>query len=115
MVSEEQFNEGKKRIKNFWPEDRIISDEPNKLVLKCENGAYLIYRRLIIPPELQDNPQVMATMHEKVMIQFTEKLGASSYNNVSAEVVGKREPKGRVKEALEELATRVHIANILYS
>jgi len=114
MVTEQEFAKGKKVIKNFWPEDRVISEETNKLVIQCENGAFLIYKRLVIPLELMENPQLVAMMHEKVMFQFTERLEDNHYMNVSMEIAGKREPKGRVKEALEELAKRVQIATILY-
>ena len=113
-VSEQAFAKGKKRIKDFWPEDRIIKEEPNKLIIQCENGAFLIYTRIVLPEECMDSPEMVAMMHEKVMLQFTEKLEDSSYNNISRELAGLREPKGRVKEALQEFAKRLQIAGILY-
>lgn len=113
MVTQEQFNRSKDIIKAGWPSDMIVEEEDNKLVLKCENGAYLVYRRMVLPPELQDNPVAMRMMHGKVMFQFTEKLEDSPFNNVSMEIAGRREAKGRVKEALEELAFRVQLGNVL--
>ena len=112
MVTQEQFNRSKAIIKAGWPEDRIVEEEDNKLVLKCENGAFLIYRRLVIPLELKETPAA-TMMTDKVMFQFTEKLEDSPYNNVSMEIAGKREAEGRVKEALKELAFRVQLGNVL--
>jgi len=64
-----------------------------------------------VPPELQDTPLGMM-FHGKVMIQFTEDLDADSYNNVTMEVAGKREAKGRVLEALQEFSKRIQIGNV---
>ena len=113
MVTQEQFNRSKEIIKAGWPNDKIVEEAENKLVLQCDNGAYLIYRRMVLSPELMDNPQVVAMMHEKVLFQFTEDLNDSPYNNVSMEIAGKREAEGRVKEALKELAMRVQLGNVL--
>ncbi len=110
----ETFQKGVKTIRGFWPEDKIISGEQNKLVIQCENGAYLIYSRMELPDELKDSP-AYEMMHGKVMLQFTEDLKADSYNNISAELAGKREAKGRVLEALQEFTKRVKISSILES
>lgn len=110
----ETFQKGAKTIKGFWPEDKIISDEPNKLVIQCENGTYLIYRRMELPDDLKDSP-AYKMMHGKVMLQFTEDLSEDTYNNISAELAGKREAKGRVFEALQEFKKRVIISSILES
>jgi len=105
----ETFKKGKETIKAGWPSDRIIEETEDKLVLKCENGAYLVYR-FLKPSGL---PQLDELMANKVMFQFTENLADSPYENVSMEIAGKRRPEGRVKEALKELAFRVQIGKVI--
>lgn len=108
----ETFRKGKAKIRAGWAEDRIIEETQSKIVVQCENGAYLVYQRMEVPPELKGMP-VAAMFDGKVLFQFTEDLDASSYNNVTAEIAGKREAKGRVLEALKELVFRIKIGDVL--
>lgn len=107
----ETFSKGKAKIRAGWASDRIISEEANKIVVQCENGAYLIYRRMEVPEELKGSP--MAKMFDgKIMIQFTEDINAETYDNVTMEIAGKREAKGRVLEALKEFGFRIKIGDV---
>lgn len=105
----EKFKKGKEVIKKGWPADRIIEETDEKLVLQCDNGAYLVYRYL--PPS--GLPQLDAIMGNKVMFQFTEDLKVEYFKNVSKELAGMREPDGKVKESLKELAFRIQIGQVL--
>jgi len=111
-MDKETFRKGKSKIRAGWAEDRIVSEDENKIVVQCENGSYLIYRRIEIPPELE-NPIAMNMLDGKVMFQFTERLSDDTYENISMEVAGKRKAEGRVLEALKELSFRVQIGDVL--
>jgi len=113
LVTQEQFQKSKEIIKAGWPSDRIVKEERTKLFLRCENGAYLVFTRFELPQELEGTPAA-AMFKDKIMFQFTEDLEADTFNNVSMELAGKREPKGRVKEALEELGMRIKLGSVLY-
>lgn len=108
----ETFRKGKAKIRIAWPEDRIVSEEQNRITVQCENGAYLRYSRFELPEELKETPAA-AMFQGKVMIQFTEDLKAETYDNVTAEIAGKREAKGRVLEALKEFSFRIRIGDVL--
>lgn len=105
----EKFQAGKEIIKAGWPSDRLIEEAEDKLVLQCENGAYLIYR-FIKPSGL---PQLDQLMANKIMFQFTEDLKASHFHNITKEFAGQCEATGKVKEVLHELAVRVQIGKVL--
>lgn len=107
----ETFRKGKAKIRAGWPEDRIISEDPNKIIVQCENGAYLKYARFDLPEELKGTPAAKI-FQGKVMIQFTEDLEAETYRNVTAEAFGKRKAEGRVLEALKEFSFRVQIGGV---
>lgn len=109
----ETFRKGKAKIRAGWPEDKIISEEQNSITVQCENGAYLLYSKLEIPEELLKEMPATRTLQGKVMIQFTENLKAATFNNISMEIAGKREAKGRILEALNEFAFRVKIGDVL--
>ncbi len=112
IMNSEKFQKSKDAIRAGWPSDRIISEEKNKIVLQCENGAFLIWRHMELPPELMDNPQTVAMFHNKVMLQFTEDLKKFPFNNVSKCIAGQEQPTGKVKEALEEFSKRVQIGAV---
>ena len=110
-MDRETFRRGKAKIRAGWAEDRVISEDQDKIVVQCENGAYLIYRRMEVPSELKGTP--MGEMFDgKVMFQYTEDLNQETYENVTSELAGKREAKGRVLEALKELLFRIKIGDI---
>jgi len=111
-VDIETFRKGKAKIRAGWPEDRIISEEQDRIIVKCENGAYLKYSRFELPEELKETPAA-AMFQGKVMIQFTEDLEAKTYENVTAEAAGIREAKGKVLEALKEFGFRIKIGDVL--
>jgi len=111
-MNKETFREGKAKIRAAWPEDRIIREEQDRIIVQCKNGAYLKYARFEIPPELKDTP-AGKMFDGKVMIQFTEDLEAETYENVTAEAFGKRKAEGRVLEALKEFSFRVQIGAAL--
>lgn len=111
-MDEETFRKGKAKIRACWPQDRIIMEDKNHIVVQCENEAYLRYTRLELPDELEGSPAYQM-IHGKVMFQYTEDLDAEYWENVAAEIAGKTEAKGRVREALKELAFRIQIGDIL--
>lgn len=113
MVTQEQFEESKKIIKAGWPSDKVVKEEETRLFLQCENGAYLVFTRFELPPELEGTPAA-AMFKDKIMFQFTEDLNADTFENILMELAGKREAEGRVKEAIDELGMRIKLGSVLY-
>ena len=110
-MDKETFGKGKAKIRAGWPQDKIISEDENRITLQCENGAFLRYSRFELPDELKESP-AYKMLHGKVMVQFTEDLAADTYENVTMELTGKREATGRVQEALKEFLFRIQIGDV---
>lgn len=113
-LDKEQFQRSKDVIRIAWPKDKIVLEKQDRIIVQCENGAYLKWGLMELPPELREaSPEAAKMMHGKVMLQFTENLEADTYENVSKCLFGKEESEGRLKEALQEFSKRVQIGNIL--
>lgn len=115
-MGREKYNEIIAKVRRGWASDRITglieTDTGVRTILTCENGTFIKIALMEVP---EDAPaQMRDLMHNKLLIQWTDDLEASSYKNL-ARYIAKDEmpPEGSMREALQELAARVHIGNIL--
>ena len=68
-------------------------------------------QRFLKPTGVSKLDSIMAN---KVMIQFTGNLDNKYYNNITAEIMGRREPSDvRIKEVIKEFSMRVQIGSVL--
>lgn len=114
----EEFRKLMVKVKTFWPDDKIIEDinkpDEQKLIVQCENGSYVLFKLMMLSNELlEDLPQMTVDlMHEKLLIQYTDDLDRSTYQNLGRYIANKEYPSDKImKEAMKELAFRINIGD----
>ena len=97
----------------------ILVDEPDRLIVQCEDDAgYLKFARMVMPDELLNDPEVPQMTKDmfqnKLLIQWTNDIEACIYKNIARILRGDEEcPEGPINEALKELSFRIQIGSVL--
>ncbi len=102
-MNAEEYGQLKQSLIDIVPRNAIAINLPKKLILRAPNGTFIKVGHMEMDPELLEGmPQMTIDMiHNKLLIQWTDDVDATTYENIGMELMGKipwREP--RAKEAI---------------
>lgn len=112
-MNKQEFIESVNKIRDSFPKESLVELTENKITVSLECGGFLVFRQINIPAHLIESAPDIEKMDGQIMFQYTDDLSKSSYNNITAELFGKREPSEKIKQILHELNVRLQLGEFL--
>lgn len=103
-MNSEEYGQLKQRIIEIVPRNAITINLPKKLIIRAPNRTFIKFGHMKMDAELLEGmpQQTIDMLHNKLIIQWTDDIEATTYENIGQELLGKREWEDpRAQEAFE--------------